>query len=270
MSKVLVEEVEPGHLVVTLNEPDRLNPLSTGLVDELHAVLDDLRTSRSIRGVVLTGAGRGFCSGANMTPDPGAAGAVPDQGQNPISHLLGMQERIASLHEKIHRLRLPVIAAVNGAAVGGGFSLALACDLRFAAASAKFGAVFIKVGVSAADMGTSWFLPRIVGATRAAELMMTGRVFTAQEAQDYGVVLEVVEDGAVVDRAMATLRQITANSPLGVWMTKETLWNNIDAGSLRQAMDMENRTQIMCHGSGEMDAVREGFATRTTPVWSSL
>lgn len=267
---VLVEEVELGHLVVTLNDPDRLNPLSTPLVRRLHEVLDAVAADRTVRGVVLTGAGRGFCSGANMAPEPDEADTAPAPGQNPVSHVLGVQDRIASLHEKIHRLKVPVVAAVNGPAVGGGFSLTLACDLRFAAASAKFGAVFIKVGVSAADMGTSYFLPRIVGVTRAAELMMTGRVFGAAEAERYGVALEVVEDGTVVERALEQLRAITVNSPLGVWMTKETMWHNVDARSLREAIEVENRTQIMCLGSGEMERVVEGFATRSVPDWMSL
>ncbi len=267
MARVLLEEAEPGHLVLTLDDPDRLNPLSMPLVTDLHAALDEAAGSRSVRTVVLTGAGRGFSSGANMAPTPEEADVVPAEGQNPVSHILGVQERIASLHERINRLPVPVIAAVNGVAVGGGFSLALACDLRFAAASARFGAVFIKVGVSAADMGTSYFLPRIVGVTRAAELMLTGRIFDAAQAREYGLVLDVVEDGTVVDRALETARLIGENPPVGVWMTKETLWNNAHAGSLRQALDVENRTQAMCLGSGEMERFREGFTTRTPVPW---
>ena len=167
-------------------------------------------------------------------------------------------------------MRVPVIAAVNGVAVGGGFSLTLACDVRVAAESARFGAIFIRHGISAADMGTSYFLPRLVGASRAAELMLTGRIFGADEAERIGLVLDVVDDGTVVDRALETARQITAHSPLGVWMTKETMWQTIDAPSLRHALDMENRTQIMCVGSGELERAFTGFADRSSPDWLRL
>lgn len=268
MSRLLVDETEPGLFVLTLNHPERLNPLSLPLVDELHTALAEFDESRHVRGVVLTGAGRGFCSGAELKPADERT--APDPEQNPIAGIYTMQERLASVHERIHRMRIPVVAAVNGPAVGGGLTLSLACDLRFAAESASFGAVFIKVGVSGADMGSSYFLPRIVGATRAAELMLTGRIFSAAEALDYGLVLEVTPDGEVVDRSLATLRLIAQNPPMAVWMTKETLWRNTDATSLRAALDLENRTQAMCYASGEMDRARDAFVTKIQPTWLTL
>jgi enoyl-CoA hydratase/carnithine racemase len=163
-----------------------------------------------------------------------------------------------------------VIGAVNGAAHGGGFALALACDVRFAAESATFGAVFIKRGVSACDMGTSYHLPRLVGASRSAELLLTGRVFDAAEARDMGLVLDVVPDGEVVDRALVTARQIAANGPLAVWMTKETMWQTVDAPSLRHALDIENRTQIMCTATGELTEAFEAFREGRDPAWRPL
>ena len=163
-----------------------------------------------------------------------------------------------------------MIAAVNGAAHGGGFALALACDLRYAARSASFGAVFIKRGVSACDMGTSYHLPRLVGASRSAELLLTGRVFDAAEAERIGLVLDVVDDGAVVDRALGTAREIAANGPLAVWMTKETMWQTVDSPSLRHALDLENRTQIMCTGTGELTAAFEAFREGRDPQWGPL
>ena len=270
MPEVLVDEVEPGHVVVTMDRPETLNAMALSMVEELRAVLDDLNNSSGVRAVVLTGAGRGFCSGAEIkdADDPERQGART--GQNPVAHLLEQQETIVRVHELIHRMRVPVIAAVNGVAVGGGFSLSLACDVRVAAESARFGAIFIRHGISSADMGTSYFLPRLVGASRAAELMLTGRIFGADEAERIGLVLDVVDDGTVVDRALETARQITAHSPLGVWMTKETMWQTIDAPSLRHALDMENRTQIMCVGSGELERAFTGFADRSSPDWLRL
>ncbi|MFA5884951.1 MAG: enoyl-CoA hydratase/isomerase family protein [Acidimicrobiia bacterium] len=264
--------------VVTIDRPERCNALSVNTLAALHGTFDEIAADPDIRVVVITGAGVGFCAGADMKAGPED---MADAGTTPLGELLGRaqgtiartfmsQELMAGLFEKIHRLRQPVIAAVNGAAHGGGFALALACDIRFAARSATFGAVFIKRGVSACDMGTSYHLPRLVGASRSAELLLTGRVFDAAEAERVGLVLDVVDDGWVVDRALVTARQIAANGPLAVWMTKETMWQTVDAPSLRHALDIENRTQIMCTATGELTAAFEAFREGREPEWGPL
>lgn len=270
MSDLIVERMDGGHVVVTMNRPQTLNAMALAMMDELHGLLGELNRDPEVRTVVLTGAGRGFCSGAEIKSADDARRQGPREDQNPVAHLLGQQEAIVRVHELIHRMRVPVIAAVNGVAVGGGFSLSLACDLRVAAHSARFGAVFIRHGISNADMGTSYFLPRLVGASRSAELMLTGRIFDAAEAASLGLVVDVVDDGDVVERALELARQIAENSPLGVWMTKETMWQTIDAPSLRHAFDIENRTQIMCVGSGELERAFSGFGDRSRPTWSAL
>ena len=213
--------------VVTINRPDRRNALSANTLGALHRVLDAIASQPQVRAVVITGAGSAFCSGADMKATPEdmndtsgtPTGELARSVQSTITRNFVMQEYMAGLFEKVHRLRQPVIAAVNGAAHGGGFALALACDIRFAARSASFGAVFIKRGVSACDMGTSYHLPRLVGASRSAELLLTGRVFDAVEAERIGLVLDVVDDGSVLERALVTAREIATNSPLAVWMT---------------------------------------------------
>ncbi|MGV0790542.1 enoyl-CoA hydratase/isomerase family protein [Mycolicibacterium sp. XJ1819] len=262
VSELNVEEAEPGIMVMTMNRPQKLNALAVGMIDEMHAALTELNSSKSVRAIVLTGAGRGFCSGADLTD---TSLAVDD-----VSGMFALQEKIASLHEKIHNLRPPVVAAINGVAVGGGFSLSLASDIRLATPAARFGAVFITIGISACDMGTSYFLPRLVGASRAAELMLTGRIFEAQEAKDIGLVLEVVDDGSVVDRAVEICRDISKNSPMSVWMTKQTFWQNVDAPSLRHAIDLENRTQIMCSQTGDTQEALTAFAEKRQPHWNPL
>jgi enoyl-CoA hydratase/carnithine racemase len=267
---VTSEEVEPGIVVVTMNRPDRLNALSQGLIAELHRTFETLETDRSVRAIVLTGAGRGFCAGADIKGVPGESGAPGTEGMAPIPRNFVTQEHLASLHERIHRMRQPVIAAVNGVAVGGGFALALACDIRVATPAARFGAVFITLGVSACDMGTSYLLPRLVGASRAAELMLTGRIFDAAEAQSMDLVLDIVEPDALIERALVTARQIAAHSPLAVWMTKETMWQTIDAPSMRHALDMENRTQIMLTATGEMTEAFQAFREGRRPQWQPL
>ena len=192
MDDVLHSEIEPGIVLLTLNRPERRNALSGRLLGALHRSVDRIAADPSARVVILTGAGVGFCSGADMKsgPDDGGGtegtpvGDLLPRLQGTLTRTFASQELMASLFERIHRLRQPVIAAVNGAAVGGGFALALACDIRYATTTAEFGAVFIKRGVSACDMGTSYLLPRLVGASRAAELMLTGRVFGAAGSRD--------------------------------------------------------------------------------------
>jgi enoyl-CoA hydratase/carnithine racemase len=264
--------------IVTINRPERRNALSGNTLASMHRVFDDIASRTEMRAVVVTGAGDAFCAGADMKSTPEdmndtsgtPTGELVGRVQNRITLSFVMQEYMAGLFEKIHRLRQPVIAAVNGPAHGGGFALALACDIRFATPAASFGAVFIKRGVSACDMGTSYHLPRLVGASRSAELLLTGRVFDAAEAERIGLVIEVVDEGTVVDRALRTARDIASNSPLAVWMTKETMWQTVDAPSLRHAIDIENRTQIMCTATGDITEAFAAFRDRRQPEWSPL
>jgi enoyl-CoA hydratase/carnithine racemase len=270
--------LDDGVVQLTITRPERRNALSANALGAMHRELDRIGGDPSIRVVIVTGEGVAFCAGADMkatAADMDAAGGTPTgemfgRVQGTVARNLLAQELMASLFEKVHRLRQPVIAAVNGAAHGGGFALALACDIRYAVESASFGAVFIKRGVSACDMGTSYHLPRLVGASRSAELLLTGRVFDADEAWDMGLVLDVVPDGAVVDRALETAREIASNAPLAVWMTKETMWQTIDAPSLRHAIDIENRTQIMCTATDELTDAFEAFRAGREPVWKPL
>jgi enoyl-CoA hydratase/carnithine racemase len=278
VSHVDVTTTEDNLAVVILNRPDRRNALSNTVLGALHRTFDEIAGDPAIRAVVITGAGSTFCSGADMKAGPdgmsdtsgGPVGDLLPRLQGTVTRTFASQEHMASLFEKIHRLRQPVIAAVNGPALGGGFALALACDIRYAARSATFGAVFIKRGVSACDMGTSYHLPRLVGASRSAELLLTGRVFDADEAERMGLVLDVVDDDAIVDRALVTAREIASNGPLAVWMTKETMWQTVDSPSLRHALDLENRTQIMCTATGELSDAFAAFREGRAPQWRPL
>jgi enoyl-CoA hydratase len=264
---VLTDIVEPGIAVVTMNRPGRLNALNQTLIAELHRTFDRLDSDPAVRVVILTGAGRGFCAGADIKGDggdPNSSGMGEPIAPGAIPLRLQAQEHLASLHERIHRLRKPVIAAVNGVAVGGGFSLTLACDIRVASEAARFGAVFVTLGISACDMGVSYFLPRLVGANASAELLLTGRIFDAAEARELRLVLDVVPPERLLERALQTARLIASNTPLAVWMTKETMWQTIDSPSLRSALDMENRTQIMCTATGDMEQASAAFRAGET------
>lgn len=278
MASHRVTELEPGIVALELTRPGRRNALSSNAVAELHHEIDRIGGDPAIRVVILAGEGPSFCAGADIKAGPTdsdategtAIGSLFGAARSDLVRSFAAQELMASLFEKIHRLRQPVIAAVNGHAHGGGFALALACDIRIASQSASFGAVFIKRGISACDMGTSYFLPRLVGAARSAELLLTGRVFDAAEARDMGLVIDVVDEENLLESALSTARLISDNSPLAVWMTKETMWQTLDAPSLRLALDIENRTQIMCTSSGEITTAFQAFIEHRRPEWSPL
>lgn len=265
LTSITVEEADDGIALVTLNRPDRLNAITSTMIEELDRVVGAVDLDPDLRAVILTGAGRGFCAGLDLMEQGSAPGA---EGVRPTVAGFMWQDHLATLHERIHRSRKPWIAAVNGACVGGGFAMALACDIRTASPSATFGAVFLKIGVSNCDMGTSYFLPRLVGASRSAELLLTARIFDCSEADQIGLLSAVDDDPVAL--ALETARLIRANSPFATWMTKETMWQTVDAPSLRHALDIENRTQIMCSSNGEVAEARAAFAEKRPPRWSGL
>lgn len=257
MALLEVTYPRPDVAVLTLNQPDKLNALSYEMVEEFHAALDAIRSNNDCRVVVLTGAGRGFCSGLDLTdPNPGAAGGGTEFPRSGMR----WQERIADLTARIHRLRQPVIAAVNGVAYGGGFGISLACDIRIASESARFCTQFIKLGLGGCDIGVSYTLPRIVGAGPAFDLILTARVVDADEALRLGIVSRVAD--SVLDEAMAIAETLCSYGKFGVESTKQVLWANLDAGSLESALHVENRSQVLASTSGEMVAASEAFRHR--------
>ncbi|WP_102142166.1 enoyl-CoA hydratase/isomerase family protein [Mycobacterium hubeiense] len=247
----------PDIAVVTLNRPEKLNALSFELVEHLHATLDEIAADNDCRVVVLTGAGRGFCSGLDLTaPNPSEAGGGTEFPRSGMR----WQERIANLTVKLHRLRQPVIAAVNGPAYGGGFALAAACDIRFASESARFCTQFIKLGIGGCDIGVSYTLPRIIGAGPAFDLILTARTVDAEEALRLGLISRISDH--VVDEALQTAETLCGYGKFGVESTKQVLWANLDAGCLETALHVENRSQILASSSGEMAAFSEAFRRR--------
>lgn len=249
----------PDIAVLTLNRPEKLNALNYELVEDLHANLDAIRANNDCRVVVITGAGRGFCSGLDLTdPNPERSG----QGMEFPRSGMRWQERIADLTAKIHRLRQPVIAAVNGPAYGGGMGIALACDIRVAAQSARFCTQFIKLGLSGCDIGISYTLPRIVGSGPAFDLILTARAVDADEALRLGLVSRVTVDSAVLDEAMTIAETLCSYGKFGVESTKQVLWANLDASSLEAALHLENRSQILASTGGVMSEATEAFRRR--------
>ncbi|NOT53305.1 MAG: enoyl-CoA hydratase/isomerase family protein [Deltaproteobacteria bacterium] len=241
-----------GLLWLVLNRPHALNALNRTLIDELHAVLNMLHDDQSIRVVILRGAGRAFCAGLDLKEANNAG-----TGKMSVAQGLRDQRRIAELAIKIHRAPQPFVAAVHGAASGGGFALALASDIRIAGESARMNAAFIRIGLSACDVGVSYFLPRIVGSSVASEFLLTGDFIDASRAVATGLVSRVVPDADLDRAAEAMARNILRNSPLGVRLTKECLRYSVDAPTLEAAIAMEDRNQIL---TTQTNDVHEGIA----------
>jgi len=262
---VRIDEIEPGIAAVVLDRPDRLNAMSRELIDDLHRALDLIAERTDLRAVVLTGAGRGFCAGLDLVDQSpvGLHSEAAPAGR--AQRGMALQQRIASLVPKLRGLRIPVIAAVNGPAAGGGLALVLGSDIRIGAASSRFGVAFVRIGLSGCDIGVSWLLPRLIGAARAHELMLTGRVIDASEAERIGLITRVVPDGTVVDEAVEIARSIARNSPFGIWMTKEAMWSSLEIPSQRAAIDLENRQQILSSFTEDMTEAIGAFLDKREP-----
>ena len=255
-STIAVDRRPDGVVVVRLDRPQRLNAIDEVMLHELLATCAELGRDAQARVVVLTGAGRGFCSGIDLRDfGPSMLGA-----DDPAIDRLRFQEMMASLPQAVRALPQPVVAAVNGPAFGGGLALCLAADVRICAASATFGNGAIALGLSGAEMGMSYFLPRIVGASVAADWMLSGRTVDADEADRRGLVSEVVDDDRLVDRALDLAATIAGHSPLGVQMTKRALQVNTDAADLTGALELENRNQVVTHATEEAAAARERWS----------
>jgi len=251
---LLTETPRPGIRVLTLNRPDNRNAMVAELCQALHDELDAIAADRSCRAVVLTGAGQAFCVGLDLAgygESPGHSGGV-DAARDSLAN----QEHMSRLILKLRATPQPVIAAVNGAAAGFGLALTLGSDIRYAAPEAVFRAVFLNVGVSNCDMGTSWLLPRLIGASRSHELMLTGRRVSAEEAERIGLVAAVVPAAELLDRALEAAEQIAAWSPWGIRLTKQGMWAALEISSEQAAVEYEDRQQIMAiHGTAVREAV---------------
>jgi enoyl-CoA hydratase len=250
---VLVDTPAPGVRQLTLNRPERLNAMNAELCEALHAELRAIASDRTCRAVILTGAGRGFCAGVDLQ----GYGAAPDNdGSDDPRDRLANQRHMSTLVLGLRALPQPVIAAVNGAAAGLGFALALGSDIRYGASEAVLRAAFINIGVSNCDMATSWLLPRLIGASRANEMMLTGRRVDAEEALRVGLLADVVGRERLLERAVEAAEQIAALAPWGVRLTKQGMWTALELPSERAAAEYEDRQQIMAtYGAAPPEAI---------------
>jgi enoyl-CoA hydratase len=241
-SLVLVDEPAPHVVRLALNRPDQLNAMTAELNEALRTELRAIAHKRDCRAVILTGARRGFCAGLDLR---GYGQAPGNDGTDQARDRLANQQHMSRLILELRALPQPVIAAVNGPSAGFGLALALASDIRYAASSAVFRVAFINIGVSNCDMGTSWLLPRLIGASRAHELMLTGRRVDAEEALKIGLVADVVPDEELSARALQAAEQIASLAPWGVRLTKQGMWTALELPSELAAIEYEDRQQIM-------------------------
>ena len=255
---LITAEPAPGVCLITLNRPDRLNAMTVTMFDELERVARCATDSPDVRAVILTGAGPGFCAGydlddAEKLPELGALG------------MFDQQNNAARALAAIRAIPVPVIAAVNGAAAGGGFSLSLMADIRLGSPKAKFNAAFVKIGLSAGDLGVSWLLPRLIGPARAAEMCFSGRIVEAEEAEQLGLLNFVTGPDDLIDRALKMAAQICANSPGGIKLSKRALQSNLEIGSFAAALELESRGQALLTRCADMPEALAAFREKRAP-----
>jgi enoyl-CoA hydratase/carnithine racemase len=263
LETMTLERPAPSIAVLTLNRPDRLNAMTMRMFDELMAVPQALKEDESLRALVVIGAGRGFCAGYDLDQ-------IHEITELGVREFLKFQELATGGLAAIRGLQVPVIAAVNGAAAGGGLALALAADIRLASPTARFNAAFVKIGLSCGELGTSWTLTRLVGPGRAAEIAYTGRMVDAEEAERIGLVNRVVDGDreALLDEALALAAQIASNSPGGVQLSKRALQANLEISSYAAALELENRGQALLTRGEDMPEALQAFKDKRAPQFT--
>jgi enoyl-CoA hydratase/carnithine racemase len=257
VSELLIEargQVE----IATLNRPDRLNALSEGLVEDLNTYFGGLADRPDVRVVILRGAGRGFCAGLDIQEDRSSD-------ETPVLRTLRTQTRIGNIYRKMRACPQPIIALGHGAACGGGLSLLLTSDVRYATADFRANAAYIRIGLGGCDMASSYFLPRLVGASLASEMILTGRFIDAERALRAGLVSEIVDEDALLDRGLALADEMLATSPHGLRLPKQALNLNIDAQSLDAAMAIEDRQQVILSATEDHREALTAFLEKRPP-----
>ncbi len=267
LETVVIEEAEENVLTIRLNRPEKLNAMNVQLMQDLFDAFRLAAENNRCRVVIVIGSGRGFCSGLDLDD----AGMIPN--------IDGMTIPQMAIHSVRHFSRVvpamravpqPIICAVNGPAYGGGMCLSLGGDIRIASESATFNSTGIINGLTSTELGASWILPRLIGAARANEIMLTGRVVDAQEALHIGLVSEVAPDGKVLEAALKIAERICKLSSHGVAMTKRLCWSNLEVASLEAAIDFEDRNQLLLGMTTNLDEAKRARREKREPVYRDL
>jgi enoyl-CoA hydratase len=261
---VLFDKPRPHVTRITLNKPGRLNSMSFGLVEALYGVIEEVKGDNDTWVVVLTGAGRGFCSGLDLH-DRGMPPNIEGLGFSRLA--MRSMSYMGGVVPALRELPQPVVAAINGPAIGGGLCLALGADIRFAGESAFFANAGITNGLTGSELGITYLLPRSIGTANAAEILLTGRQFDADDALRVGLVSRVLPDDQLVGYAIDTAEEMCELSPFGLQMTKQCMWANIEISSLQAAIDFENRNQLLAGYTGNLDEAIAAWREKRKPVY---
>ncbi len=267
LSNVTLDHVTPEIVLLTLHRPEARNALSWAMMKDIKDALHAIDADNRCRVVILTGAGKSFCAGLDLTDQANPDSIEAVVGPMKAGPRLGMrsQEYMAEMMLLLRKIQQPVIAAVNGHAYGGGLGLTLASDIRIAAHSAKFCTQFIRLGISGCDAAVSYTLPRLIGASRAHDMIMTARVVDAQQAEAWGLVTRLADEDALQDAAVELAQELCNFSPYGLVSTKQAMWANLDATSMEAATHVENRNQILNGLSGDVEEAAAAFFEKRKP-----
>ena len=270
MEDIQLERTAPGVVVLKFDRPDSRNALSWRMMSEFKQALHSLNTDTNCRVIVITGEGASFCAGLDLMDQANKDSLRPVVGDLADGPRAGMiaQEYMAEMIPLMRRIPQPIIAAINGHAYGGGLGIALGCDIRIAADSARFCTQFIRLGVSGCDVGVSYTLPRLIGAARAHDMILSARVVDAELAESWGLVSRRCRDEALLGEAIELAESLCDFSPYGLISTKQAMWQNLDAASLEGAMQIENRNQVMNGMGGDVAEAAAAFFEKRKPDFS--
>jgi enoyl-CoA hydratase/carnithine racemase len=274
LETVKLELQDDGIGILTLNRPDKLNALSPQLTDDFNEILDHLMVNLDCRVVILRGEGRAFCAGMDLQ-----AASVLNRRKIPdnflkfdyvnvpetVKRVVYTQGRLGEIVIKMRKINQPIIAIIQGPAIGGGFTYAMAADIRIASEKARFSQGAVNLGMSGGDLGGSYFLPRLIGMSKAAEIMYTGRFIDAKEAEEIGLVLKVVPEDKLLDSAYELANELLSKSPLGLRMTKEAINLTLDSPSLETMLKLDNRSQTICTTSKDMAQALQALMEKKKP-----
>ena len=267
MALVVTEKVRPHVTVIRLNRPERLNAMSFELVTELCRACEEVGADNSCWVVVLTGEGRGFCSGLDLE-DPGVIPGIEEMALSRVGMLA--MSHFSKVVPALRAMPQPIIAAINGCAYGGGLCLSLGADARFCSESAVFNATGIVNGLTSTELGASYLLPRTVGLSRSNDMLLTGRKVDAREAERVGLVSRIYPDAELLERAIETAEEMCEYSAFGLQMTKKVCWANVEATSLTAAIDLEDRNQLILGNTENLVECIEARREKRKPVYTDL
>jgi len=273
-------DLQPNGLgIISLNRPEKLNAMSFQMFADLHKIFDHLMVNLDCRVVILAAKGRAFCAGLDLSEiNIMRMKRIPEeykkfkymQVSDQVKKTFYFQWMLSRVIIKMRKVNQPIIAVVNGAATGGGFALTLASDIRIAGKNARFNNAFINIGLSGSDCGTSYFLPRLIGMSRAAEILYSGRFIDAEEALRIGLVSKFVEgdESKLLEAAIEIAENLLTKSPMGLRMTKEAINLSQDSPSLETIIQLENRAQSLCSSSSDMMTAVMAFFKKEPPKYS--